>query len=70
MYLQLYGSPSNVVGEAWVNQPITPFFITRQDTNHINTCYEWCGKYACNIGLYHRESNSNGNKGEGVFVLY
>lgn len=31
---------SNVVGGAWVNQPITPFFITRQDTNHINTYSE------------------------------
>lgn len=28
---------SDVVGEARVNQPATPFFISWQDTNHINT---------------------------------
>lgn len=57
---------SNVV-RALVNQLITPFFISWRGTNHINTYYEWCGKYAFNVELYHKESNSNGNKGKVYF---
>ena len=59
---------SGVAGEACVNQPITPFFITRQDTNHINTYYEWCGKYAGNIKLYLRESYSNGSMEKVLYI--
>lgn len=39
---------SAAVGEAGVNQHITPFLISQSDTNHINRDREWCGNYACN----------------------